>query len=272
MWEIILISLIFIIIFFSIIFIWGQIIKDASIIDIFWGPAFALLFIFLFVFYADKIIAGENYAIPFYVFFGLICLWAIRINYRITKRNWNKEEDFRYLNWRNTWGKMYLIKMYFQVYIVQAVFCFAMSLPGYFLIHNAINQESFNYFILIGAVIAFFGIAYEAIGDYQLDKFIAQVKAKKTDKKVLDQGLWKNTRHPNYFGQQVIWYGFAFMTIAINPTWGLFALLSPILITAFFYFLSTPLTERELQKTPEWVTYAKETPRTIPYIGGKKIK
>lgn len=111
-------------------------------------------------------------------------------------------------------------------------------------------------------------ITWEGVADYQLDKFI---KTNNEKGKILNTGLWKISRHPNYFGQQVIWYGFALMAITLMPTWAFFALISPLFITLLFFTLSTPILENSMSKNPNWLEYAKITPRTIPFIGGKKV-
>ena len=258
---------------FTFLYIIGQLLKDASIIDIFWGLTFIAVSSILFLWFNNEIINSGFLAIPFYIMYGLIWYWGLRISIRIFIRNKGKGEDFRYKNWRNSWGKNYYWKMYLKNYMTQFFFNFVLLTPLYFLIFSTtsdliIISDSFNYFVLIGAFISFIAITWEGVADYQLDRFI---KTNKEKGKVLDTGLWKISRHPNYFGQQLIWYGFAFMAIALMPSWAFFALISPFFITLLFFTLSTPILENAMSKNPNWLEYAKVTPRTIPFIGSKKI-
>jgi steroid 5-alpha reductase family enzyme len=236
-------------IFFFLFFVVATIIKNNSIVDIGWGFGFVLTSWVVFFIYG-------NYSLTSIIVNIMVSLWGLRLFYHILKRNVGEEEDFRYKAWRKAWGKYVIPRAFIQVFMLQGLFQFMIGSVSYYL--NA-NNLSFNIISIIGVIIWLIGYYYQVIGDKQLKNFI---KNKNKDEPLLKTGLWKQTRHPNYFGESIMWIGI-FIFGAINGV-PLYYVISPLTIFLVLYFISTPLLEEKMKEKPGWDEYAKETPMFFP--------
>lgn len=256
MFESFIVAAITVFLFINIVYVIAQKIKNNSIMDIAWGPGFILVTIILLLFH--KISAADYVVITV-----AVLIWGIRLAIHIYLRSRGKEEDFRYKKWREEWGKKAAVKAYFKVFILQGAIMFFMSIPFVYLASN--YDGSMSLLNLIGLVIFAAGFIFESIGDYQLKEF----KKKQSNKnKFITTGLWKYTRHPNYFGEAVLWWGLALITI--QGTESLYILLSPLLINFFLVKVSgVPMLEKKYEGNPGWEEYKKKTPAFIPFIGKK---
>lgn len=235
--------------YFTLFFIVATIIKNNSIVDIGWGFGFVLVSWILFF-------VNGTYSVTQIIINVLISLWGLRLFYHILKRNLFEKEDFRYLNWRKDWGKWVIPRAFLQIFMLQAIFQFSIGLTSYSI--NT-NDFAFSWLSIIGIVIWIFGYFYEVQGDRELK---AHIKNKETRGTLLSTGLWKTTRHPNYFGEATMWWGlFIFAIINGAP---IYVLLSPIVITFVLYFISTPLLEKKMAERSDWEEYAKKTPMFLP--------
>jgi steroid 5-alpha reductase family enzyme len=235
--------------FFVSFFIVATIIKNNSIVDIGWGFGFVLVSWILFF-------VNGTYSLTQIIINILVSLWGLRLFYHILRRNLFKGEDFRYANWRKSWGKWVVPRAFLQVFMLQATFQFLIGLTSYYI--NA-NNLAFSWFSLIGILIWVIGYYYEVKGDLELKQHIKNPKTKGT---LLATGLWKQTRHPNYFGEATMWWGL-FIYAIINGA-PIYLVVSPIVITVVLYFISTPLLEEKMKEKPEWEEYAKKTPMFLP--------
>lgn len=192
-------------------------------------------------------------------------VWAARLSVRIYLRNVGKPEDFRYKEWRDAWGKTFVLRSFLQVYVLQGVVIFLVALPLSLLnIYGA--ASGIGMIAAIGFVLWGIGFFFEAVGDYQLARFIGNPQNKG---KVMDRGLWRYTRHPNYFGESLMWWGLALAAFAtLEPLMGLSAYLAfvgPLLITFLLLKVSgVPLLEKRFAGKPEWEAYKSRTSVFFP--------
>jgi len=244
-------TIIILLAYFTLWYIVGAIIKNASIIDIGWGLGFVVLAAIGFV---------QNMTLVSAVVTLLVAIWGIRLTYHIFRRNAGKPEDFRYANFRREWGRAYYIRSYFQLFMFQAAMMFLISMS--FVYANALGTvESLGLFIA-GMIIWLVGFLFEAIGDSQLKKF-ARNPANKG--KLINTGLWKYTRHPNYFGEATLWWGVFAMAIACGAPW--YTVASPITITLLVRFISgVPMLEKNLKKREGYENYVRKTSIFIPWF------
>ncbi|NLA53043.1 MAG: DUF1295 domain-containing protein, partial [Clostridiales bacterium] len=238
--------------YFSIFFIIGTIKKNNGLVDIAWGMGFVIVSWFsvlrnlpLFPF------AKVTMAI-------LLSFWGMRLAHHLFLRNAGKPEDFRYVNFRNNWKKLFLLRAFFQIYMLQALFQFMIVLPV-ILPHKANVTPNLPLFF-IGLGLFGIGFLFESLGDSQLKQFKSDPENKG---KIMDQGLWRYTRHPNYFGETVIWWGL--VLIAFSGGVSFLALISPITITLLLLFLSgVPMLEKAMKAKPGYAEYARKTSIFFP--------
>lgn len=238
--------------FFMLFFIVATIVKNNSIVDIGWGLGFVTVSWLLFF-------IEQRYTVPAIIVNILISLWGLRLFYHILKRNLFKEEDFRYKKWRDDWGKYVIPRAFVQIYLLQGFFMFVVSLTTIYVNTQAI---SFNWWMLIGIAIWGIGYFFEVVGDRQLRQHIHKPENKG---KLMTSGLWKHTRHPNYFGDALAWWGIFLIVIVGDFAWYLF--ISPLMMTILLRFISgVPLLEKRMAKKPGWEDYAKHTSVFIPFL------
>lgn len=246
--------------FFTILFFIAQTIKDNSIVDMFWGSGFVIGSI-------TTLLVTPSPTLLSYVITAFIFIWGARLSYRIIKRNWGKPEDFRYQNWRKEWGKNAVVLAFFRVFMIQGLINFTVGSASYIAIRY--NQFSFDkpvvlVIVLIGLLISFTGLFFEVIGDEQLRRHI-----KKGERKLMKTGLWSITRHPNYFGEILIWSGLYIVGLATASVIGYvyygLLIISPLIMSAVLIKISTPLLEKHMSKYDGWEAYTKETPMIFPW-------
>ena len=175
-------------------------------------------------------------------------------------RNRGKKEDFRYLAWRKAWGKTFFWRSYLQIYLFQGFLLLIVVSP--IILVGTFEQQPLGFLDFAGILIWVFGFIFEAVGDYQLSQFVTNPK---NNGKILKSGLWKYTRHPNYFGEVVLWWGV--FLIAFSSALGWLALASPILITFLILFVSgVPMLEKKYVGNEAYEEYAKKTNKFFPWI------
>ena len=229
--------------------------------DIAWGGGFIALAVALLakngadIFFAQVLVTV------------LVTVWGLRLSYHIFRRNWGKPEDKRYAELRKKWPKPHWLQALIRVFLVQAALLFVISLP---IIAVASAPTVFNsdLLLLIGFDIWLVGFILEATADRQLANFL---KSKKKKSEVLDTGLWKYSRHPNYFGEVVIWWGIWVISLSIHPVW--WSVLGPLTITYLILFVSgVPLLEKRYQKDKAYQAYARRTSKFVPLPPKKSEK
>ncbi|MBX7242768.1 MAG: DUF1295 domain-containing protein [Bacteroidia bacterium] len=225
--------------------------KRNDIADIAWGAGFILLAWFSF-FYAET--AGLRGIIVCI----LVSIWGIRLSGYIHRRNKGAAEDFRYQEWRNAWGKSFYIRSYLQVYMLQGFFLFLIALPV--LIINTSSGSPLKITDIAGFIIWAGGFLLESIADHQL----AQFKKNRANKgKIMESGLWKYSRHPNYFGEVVLWWGIGIMGLGVPGGW--IGLAGPLTITVLILFVSgVPMLEKKYEGRSDFEAYKRRTSVFIP--------
>lgn len=257
------IPLILTFVYFTAIFIYAQILKNNSIVDIGWGMGFV---IGSWV----TLLTTETPTLLSYLVVAFITVWGVRLSVRLFKRNWGKPEDFRYAQWREEWGKNVVITAFFRVFMIQALINFIVGSAAYSTIrYNTIGGGIDSVFVYGGLLIALIGLYFEVVGDEQLRKNIEENKRKGT-KSLIQTGLWSITRHPNYFGEILIWVGLYLVgftllfTQAVHPLYYGLLIISPLLMSIVLIKISTPLLEKNMEKYAGWDEYSKRVPMIFP--------
>lgn len=224
--------------------------RDASIVDIFWGPGFAITGVFYALRTGEQSVEGTIATV-------LVCVWGLRLGYHLARRNIGKDEDFRYQRWREEHGDSWWWRSLLQVFYLQGVIMWLVSMP---LLGAQYGGDTLNAVTIIAAIVWTIGFVFEAVGDYQLAKFKRERTA---DDAVLDTGLWRYTRHPNYFGDAVQWWGFYLLALAAGA-W--FTIISPILMTYLLMRVSgVAMLEKSLKESkPKYADYIRRTSAFFP--------
>lgn len=250
-------SAVLVFIYMTMFFIIAQIKKNNSIVDMGWGIGFVLIALY-------TLLKGGNYNPRSVTVTILVSIWGIRLFYHILKRNLGKPEDFRYAAWRKEWGKWLVPRAFLQVFMLQGFFMLVIAYP--IIMNNATESGSLGIVEIIGLVIWIVGFIFEALGDKQLKDFIAN---KKNKGHIMKEGLWKYTRHPNYFGEATMWWGIFIMTIPSKS--GIAGIISPVVITFLLVFVSgVPMLEKHYKDNKEFQEYAKVTSKFIPWLPKNK--
>jgi steroid 5-alpha reductase family enzyme len=227
--------------------------RDASIVDVVWGLGFAAIGK-VSSFLADGV-AGRRVLVTL-----LSMLWGLRLAAYLLWRNQGKPEDYRYQAMRRRWGARFPVVSLFTVFGLQGVLMYVISLP--LQIACAAPSPGLGWLDALGVLAWLVGMAFEVTGDVQLARFRADPA---NAGRVLDTGLWRYTRHPNYFGDCLVWWGF--FALAAGTPVGPWTAVSPVLMTVLLRRVSgVTLLERSLaRRKPGWAEYAA---RTNPFVPG----
>lgn len=242
----------------TILWIASVILKNVSIVDLFWGFGFVMATVFYFI-------NTDGNSIRKVILLILVAVWGLRLSLYLTWRNYGKGEDFRYREFRKKYGeKRYWWVSFFQTFLLQGILMWLISAPllgaQYFGAEK--NPGIIDY---AGITLWITGFIFEAGGDYQLATF----KANPANKgKVLDTGFWKYTRHPNYFGDSAVWWGYGLICISAGSY---LPVLGSILMTALIIKISgVALLEKNLKdQKPQYKKYIEKTNSFIPWIPKK---
>ena len=190
----------------------------------------------------------------------MVSVWGLRLAYHIFKRNHKKPEDFRYAAFRKDWGKTYYLRSYFQLFLFQGVVMFFVSLG--FLYIGISEGNQITWLFILGILIWCLGFFFEAVGDHQLKMHIKNPANRGT---LIQVGLWKYTRHPNYFGEATMWWGIFLIELSVQAP--LFIIISPLVITFMVRFVSgVPMLEKNLKKYPDFEEYTRKTNIFFPWF------
>jgi steroid 5-alpha reductase family enzyme len=188
----------------------------------------------------------------------LITIWGLRLAKHIYGRNKKKTEDYRYQKWRKDWGKLFYLRSYLQIYLFQGMLLFVIIFPT--LVANQNKGSSFSVLDLVGMFVWLFGFIFESVSDAQLKKFIENPDNKN---KIMGGGLWRYSRHPNYFGEVVVWWGL--WLISFNAGYGWLTIVSPLTITGLILFVSgIPMLEKKYAGRADFKEYQQQTSIFIP--------
>ncbi len=243
-------------IYLIVMFIIVHIKKDTSLGNFTWGPAVLLLTLFTFPF-------GQEY-VRTYVITFLIFLWCLRLTIYFFVR-YKKGADPRYVAWLSQWKHplIALLSSFAWVVILNGGFSLIMALPAIFV--NTTVQSPINWLDILGIIIWIVGFYFETISDYQLYKFTHDSNNKG---KVCTVGLWKYSRHPNYFGEILMWWGI--YTIALSVPYAWMTIICPLAITTtLVFFTGIPWNEKAMENNAEYQEYKKHTSMLFPWFAKK---
>jgi len=225
---------------------------DASIVDSFWGLGFALAT-------TGYALVGGGDPARIALVLALVWVWGGRLGLYIFTRNYGRGEDPRYQAFRAHYGReRYWWFSYFQVFLLQGALIVLISAP---LVLAMTQTAPLGLWDILGAALWGIGFGFEAVGDAQLARFKADPANRG---RVLDHGLWRYTRHPNYFGNACLWWGF--FVIACAVPWGVATFPAPLAMTWLLLRVSgVALTERNMSTRPGYAEYVARTSAFVPW-------
>jgi steroid 5-alpha reductase family enzyme len=232
--------------------------RNASIADIFWGPGY--VFIAWITFFSTEGYLGRNFLIV-----GFISASGLRLAIHIAVRNWGKGEDRRYQAWRRQHGKRFWWISFFTVFEVQGILLWIISQVAQ-LGQLSPLPDRLTWLDGLGALLWAMGFFCEVVSDWQLTRFKADPANKG---KVMGQGLWRYSRHPNYFGESLMWWGI--YLIALSTPGAAWTIVSPITITFLLLRVSgvTLLERTILDSRPDYRHYQERTSAFLPWFPKK---
>ena len=226
--------------------------KDYSLVDIAWGLGYVVLATWVCFFRSE---AGHL------LLFLMVGLWGLRLGIYLLIRNRRQGEDWRYVKMKKEWGTQVGLHAFFKIFMLQGTLMWIIALP--------IMQLSFERSIIlqsIGFLLWLFGFLWESIADWQLFQFKSDIGNKG---KIMTKGLWRYSRHPNYFGEIVLWWGIFLFVIPYSDSW--FILLSPITITWLLLRVSgVPMLEKKYKDNKSYQQYVKSTNAVFPNFFANK--
>ncbi len=225
--------------------------RDASVIDPVWPLGFVAVAITAFI-------AGDGDEGRRLLLLVLVAVWGLRLSGYLVIRNAGKGEDFRYAAMREKRGRSFWIISLVTVFMLQGVLMWIVSLPVQL---AAVPSRALGWLAVVGTVMWGIGLAFESIGDWQLARFKANPDNRG---KVLDTGLWRYTRHPNYFGDFLVWWGIFLIAAESGP--GAWGIAGPLLMTLLLVKVSgAGLLEKDIAtRRPGYAQYVRRTSGFIP--------
>lgn len=226
--------------------------RDASIVDIVWGFGFVVVSWVL-------VVSLEADRPRQFLLAALTSIWGLRLAGYLARRNLGKGEDFRYQAMRRRWGARFPVISLVTVFGLQGVIMWIVSLPLQY--GSADADPGIGPVAVMGIMVWLVGVIFETVGDAQLARFKADPA---NAGKVMDRGLWSLTRHPNYFGDSMVWWGIGI--VAAETGSGVIGLAGPLVMMFFLMRVSgVPMLERSLMKRREgYAEYAARTSAFFP--------
>jgi len=224
------------------------IIRRNDIADLAWGLGFPLLM--------WSAVWQSGYSPVSVLIAVLVSVWGGRLATHIFSRIRRTDEDPRYLEWRRQW-RFFTLRSFVQIYLLQGALMLAIAYSSIIIISARLSQPS--QWVVLGFVVWITGFIFESAADRQLTLF----KRNPVNKgRILQTGLWKYSRHPNYFGEVTMWWGLSIIGVDIyNPA----VLVSPVVITFLILFVSgIPLLEKRYAGRPDWEKYKRRTSILLP--------
>ena len=237
--------------YMTIIFILALRKKDNSIVDIAWGPGFLIIALYSMI--QSGVVDLRKMIVSL-----LILLWALRLSWHIHTRNSGKGEDFRYRAWRQQW-KYFVLRSYFQIFLLQGLMMLIVSMPLWFIGFG--KGGPIGMWDLLGLLLFGAGFMIETVADSQLIDF---KKDPGNSGKLMTGGLWSLSRHPNYFGEALLWWGIACYSLSFPNGW--ICLISPFVMTLLLRFVSgVPMLEKKYEGRSDWEEYRRKTAPFVPF-------
>ena len=193
----------------------------------------------------------------------LVSVWGLRLAWHIGLRNRGRGEDRRYRKWRQQWGRYALLRAYFQVFLLQGGLILLISLPVTWTL--AAGPGPWRLLDAAGLLLWTVGLGFEAVSDYQLLRFRRNPANRG---RFMQAGLWRFSRHPNYFGEVTLWWGIYLLALGTPGAW--WTIIGPLTISFLIIFVSgIPLLEEKYRGDPEFEAYRARTSAFVPLPPGK---
>ena len=224
--------------------------RDVSIVD----SAWSLMFLGAAIAY---LLNAGNIELRNTLILIMVSIWAIRLSAHLTWRNWGEPEDKRYQDIRKKYSPNFGIKSLFIIFLFQAALAWIITMPLYASLTLPGTSLSLD---VVGVALWLAGLSFESVADWQLARFKANPD---NQGKVMDKGLWRYSRHPNYFGECLIWWGFYLLAVSSGGWW---TIVAPLLITWLLLKFSgvVMLEETIVNRRPAYTDYIKRTNAFIP--------
>jgi steroid 5-alpha reductase family enzyme len=230
------------------------VLRNSSFVDIFWGIGFVV------VAWATYLLNEGGYPPRQWLMLALVTVWGLRLSIHILRRNWGKPEDFRYTKWRQESGARWWWFSFFKVFLLQGILLWIISAP---LVAAEVSPTppSLGLLEAVAVLVWAVGFFFEAVGDWQLERFKGDPANRG---RLMDRGVWRTTRHPNYFGDAAQWWGF--WLIAAATGWGALTIFSPLLMTFLLVRVSgVAMLEKTMAETkPGYRDYMERTSAFVP--------
>jgi len=224
--------------------------RNVTVVDSMWS-LFFLLATIVYIFHENGLTDRNILLI------GMVLIWSIRLSVYLSWRNRGPHEDHRYQAIRRNNEPHFWLKSLYIVFGLQAVLAWIVSLP---LLGISVSSAPLNWLDIAGFALWFAGFAWETIADWQLTRFKAQAA---NQGRVLNSGLWRYSRHPNYFGECLLWWGLYLMALGAGAWW---SIIGPLLMTLLLLKVSgVALLEKDIgERRPGYADYMRRTNAFIP--------
>ncbi|MFO7861292.1 MAG: DUF1295 domain-containing protein [Desulfosalsimonas sp.] len=229
--------------------------KNAAIADALWGLGFVLVAWLTFS-------QADGFFMRKLMLALMVTVWGMRLFIHIAGRSRGKGEDPRYAAWRAQYGQRFWLVSLYRVFLVQALFLWIIAI-GVQYGQVASRPARLTWLDAAGFLIWLAGLVIESVADYQLRRFLS---AQENQGRVMDQGLWRYSRHPNYFGETLVWWGIFVMVL--SAPLGFLTIVSPVVITYTLLRLTgvTLMEETEFSDNPEYQAYIRRTNAFVPWF------
>ena len=259
-WQLYGLVVLFVFVFMTALWVASLVLRNSSIVDPMWGAGLVLANWVAFL------LTPDGYPARKWLISILITLWGLRLTIHLLRRNWGKGEDYRYREWREQAGAKWWWYSYFKVFLIQGAVMCVLAAP-FLAAHHSPAPATLTILDLVAVPIWATGFFFEAVGDWQLSRFLANPANKG---KVLRTGLWRYTRHPNYFGESTMWWGHYLVAVSVPN--GIWSIASPILITFLLLRVSgvTLLEKTMKDATQGYREYVETTSAFVPWFPRKR--
>jgi len=232
------------------VFVFSTVTKNSSVYDPYWSVAPLVMAPFFVV----------QWNLPTVLLLLVLYYWGIRLtlNWVYTFKGLHSYEDWRYVYFRERFPRLWPLVNLFGIHLMPTMVVFLVMIPAFLFLQNA---ESLSFLILLGAAMSITAASIQLVSDTQMHRF-----RKNPDKAVLDEGLWRYSRHPNYFGEILMWFGVYVMMLGVASEYWL-AVFGPLVNLLMFIVVSIPLMEnRQLERRAGYSEYKERTPPLIPWF------
>ncbi|NNL29428.1 MAG: DUF1295 domain-containing protein, partial [Gemmatimonadetes bacterium] len=245
LWDVAFVGLGVVVVAFTVLWAASVKLEDASIVDPFWGPGFLIAAL-------TYLVVDGGYPVRGRVVVALVAIWAVRLGYHLLVRNRKEGEDKRYQQMREGRGDAFWWQSLYSIFWLQAGLLWVISAP---LFGSIVSGAPLGPWDVAAALLFAVGLSFEAVADSQLARFKAHPANKG---KVLDTGLWRYSRHPNYFGEAVLWWGFYLFAVGAEQYW---TVVGPVLISFLLLKVSgvTMLEDNLKSSRPGYEEYVRRT-------------